>query len=108
MSYWSPQRAPVSEDRQEDLRWVMGPSVWDCLKAECPPERWAQFLEAYDTAVEVLYGGDVTGAEEAQVTDGGKKADHKWPFRDARALPLKAGADHYLARCAQAIRKGQG
>lgn len=97
---WVPERAPVSPERLAMLRAHMGPEVWDILEPFMPET----LIQAYDTVCEVLYGGDVTGAEEVQVS-GGKKGS-RWPFKDARALPIKAGMDYYLTRCARAILKG--
>lgn len=100
---WRPTRAPISEERRQTLRWVMGPAIWDELAPYMPET----FVEAYDCVVEVLYGGDVTGVEEAQVTDGGKKVSSKWPLKDVRFLPVKAGMDQWAAQIASELFKAR-
>lgn len=98
-----PDKAPISEDRKQELRRIMGPDVWDTLEPHMPEV----FMEAYDKAVEVLYGGDVTGVEEAKVAPG-KLTSSGWPFKDTRVISLKVWADAWCSEAAEAIRQAQG
>lgn len=84
----------------------MGAEVWDTL--EGAGLLTPGLMEAYETLVEALYGGDSTGVEEPERSKGGKRSTSGWPFKDTRVLGVKVWADTFAARVAKGVREAQG
>ncbi len=99
------------------LRRVMTPPVWDSL-AHVMPE---SLVDAYDTIVEVMYGGDWTptdsdphnGSANTERAKAGDRLVHS-PFplhpgviRDSRLVPMKKATDAKLVRAAKALTNGR-